>query len=65
MFVSTQKEIKVGDQCVTTEKVESFSGYFEVGTNVIVTDIGDRGYSLSDSFGNIITECGWNCIKNL
>lgn len=47
MFVSTQKEIRVGDQCVTTKKVESFSGYFEVGTNVIVTDIGDRGYSLS------------------
>ena len=65
MFVSTQKEIQVGDQCVTTKKIESFSGYFEIGTNVIVTDIGDRGYSLSDSFGNIITECGWNCIKNL
>lgn len=65
MFVSTQKEIKVGDLCVTTKKIESFSGYFEVGTNVIVTDIGDRGYSLSDSFGNIITECGWSCIKKL
>lgn len=65
MFVSTQKEIQVGDQCVTTKKIESFSGYFEVGTNVIVTDIGDRGYSLSDSFGNIITECGWSCIKKL
>lgn len=65
MFVSTQKEIKVGDLCVTTEKVECFAGYFEVGTNVIVTDIGDRGYSLSDSFGNIITECGWSCIKKL
>ena len=63
MFVSTV--IKVGDTCITTKKLESFAGYFEVGTPVIVTDIGYRGYSLSDSFGNTMIECGWNCIKKI
>ena len=51
--------VQIGDTVQTTVKHESLSGYFEIGTVVTVTHIGDRGYSIQDKDGNRITEIGW------
>lgn len=64
MFIPAN-EIKVGDKCIAIKEIECLAGMFTVGTPVTVTDIGDRGYDLVDDFGNVITECGWNCIKKI
>ena len=65
MFIRAKSNIKLGDRCITTKEVQSFAGKFTVGTPVTVTGIGDRGYDLVDDFGNVIAECGWNCIKKI
>ena len=62
MFIPAN-EIKVGDKCIAIKEIECLAGMFTVGTPVTVTGIGDRGYDLVDDLGNVITECGWNCIK--
>ena len=64
MFIPAN-EIKVGDKCITIKEIECLAGMFTVGTPVTVTGIGDRGYDLVNDFGNVITECGWNCIKKV
>lgn len=61
-WVEQKREIKVGDRVVTTRKHNHpwGIGYFEKGTEVIVTDIDNmRGYSIEDDDGHSITEIGW------
>ena len=44
---------------ITVRVHESFSGYFEVGTEVTIIGIGDRGYDIEDKDGHKIIEIGW------
>ena len=58
-------EIKVGDICVTTRILDNFNGYFEIGTEVKVIDIGQRGYDLEDNYGNQMLETGFDSIMKI
>ena len=58
-FIKSLPSYVIGDRVVTTQVHESFSGYFEIGTKVTITGIGDRGYDIRDDEGNEVTECGW------
>ena len=58
-FVNTTNKFSVGDEVTTTKKHESMSGYFEVGSEVTIIGIGDRGYDNEDNEGNRILEIGW------
>lgn len=50
---------KIGERKKTTVIHETFEGYFEIGTEVTVIAIGERGYDIKDDEGNIIREVGW------
>jgi hypothetical protein len=51
---------KLYDWCKTTIVHESFSGYFEIGTEVQIMHIDPiRGYTIQDKEENQITEIGW------
>lgn len=58
-FIKTTKGLKIGDRVKTTVEHSNFEGYMEIGTEVTITDIGERGYSIKDDEGNEITEIGW------
>ena len=58
-FVKTTEDLKIGDKVKTTQRHESLSGYFEVGTDVTIIDISGRGYDIQDDEGNRIIEVGW------
>lgn len=52
--------INIGDIIETTKIHSSFSGYFEIGTKVMIIEVDQiRGYAIQDEFGNIIREIGW------
>ena len=56
---------KIGERVITTRKLSNCAGYMERGTEVTITDIGDRGYDLVDDEGNRIIECGWDCVRQI
>lgn len=61
-WVSTikSKSYKVGDKAITTKRHSCMSGYFKVGTEVIVVEIDDqRGYGITDGEGHTMYEIGW------
>jgi len=60
-FVSSKKGREIGDEVILNRKLEACSGYFEKGTKVKISAIGERGYDFTDEYGNTIGECGWNC----
>ena len=49
----------VGEKVKTTRRISAGGGYFEKGSVVTITAIGDRGYDVEDEDGNRIIECGW------
>ncbi len=57
-FVRTHKSPEIGDRVKTTIEHSNFAGYMEIGTEVTITNIGERGYSIKDDEGNEITEIG-------
>ena len=58
-FIKHKNGYEIGERTKTTVFHESFAGYFEIGTEVTVIDIGDRGYDIEDDEGNRIREIGW------
>lgn len=50
---------EIGDWVVTTRVHESLSGKFTKGSKVKISDIGERGYSIEDEYGNRVVEIGW------
>lgn len=58
MFIQA-KQYKIGDIVKTTIEHDSFAGKFEIGSEVIVNGIGDRGYNIKDICGHCINEIGW------
>lgn len=58
-FVRTHKEPEIGDRVKTTKIHKLEYGYFEVGTEVTVVGISERGYDIVDDEGNKMTEIGW------
>lgn len=55
---------KVGERVITTKKLESCAGYFEIGSEVTITGISERGYDIKDDEGNRMIECGWDGFKS-
>ena len=58
-FIKRKSNYEIGDKTVTTHIIGNFSGQFEVGTEVTVVGIGERGYDIQDEEGNKVIECGW------
>ena len=58
-YVKHKNGFQVGDRTNTTIIHDSFAGYFEIGTEVEIIAIGDRGYDIQDNNGNKIREIGW------
>ena len=58
-FVKYKNSYEIGDRTKTTVIHKSFIGYFEIGTEVTIINIGDRGYDIKDDEGNIILDIGW------
>ena len=58
--IKNSSNYQVGDRFLLKNDHESMSGKFETGAEVIVTEIGNRGYSISDEKGNSMIECGWD-----
>ncbi len=58
-FVKTTDTHNIGDKVITTRKHENFAGYMEIGTEVTIVDISERGYAIEDDEHNRITEIGW------
>lgn len=54
-FVRTNLDI--GDKVRLNERIEVSHGYFESGTELIITGISYRGYDFKDSEGNRLLEC--------
>lgn len=50
---------EIGNWVVTTRVHESMTGKFTKGSRVKITDIGERGYSIEDEYGNRVCEIGW------
>ena len=65
MAYKINNRFKIGNKVITTRKIECMTGVIEKGDEVVILEIGDRGYGLvSTSLPNIhIIECGWDCIK--
>lgn len=59
------KKFEIGDKVILSKDIESCSGTFEKGTEVYICDIGNRGYSIKDEFGNKIIECGWDICESI
>jgi len=56
----------IGKKVILTEKKDSISGYFEIGTKVKITDKDpQRGYTFTDIHGNKVIEAGFNGFKLL
>lgn len=58
-FVKKENSHKIGDWVITQKNHENMFGTMENGTKVQVMDITNKGYSIQDEDGNLITECGW------
>ena len=58
-FIRTHKSPEIGDRVKTTKEHTLGYGYFEVGTEVTVTGISERGYDIADDEGNEMVEIGW------
>jgi len=58
-YVKYKNGYEIGDRTKTTVIHESSAGYFEIGTEVTVIGIGERGYDIKDDEGNRILEIGW------
>ena len=59
-FIKYRNEYEIGDRVKTKIMHESLEGYFEIGTEVTVTDVNNiRGYTIEDDEGNKIIEIGW------
>ena len=58
-FIRTHKEPEIGDRVKTTKMHKLEYGYFEVGTEVTVVGISERGYDIVDDEGNRMQEIGW------
>jgi len=56
---------KIGDTVETSRVIESLSGYFDEGTEVIITGISERGYDIKDKVGNEIIETGFCSIRKI
>ena len=52
-------KIEECDKIKTTIIHSNLIGYFEVGTEVKVINIGERGYDIVDNEGNKMLEIGW------
>ena len=60
MYLKKEYGFNIGDWTETTEKHESLSGTFTVGSKVKIIDIDPmRGYSIEDEAGNRMIEIGW------
>ncbi len=57
-FVKCEKP-KIGDWVTTKYVHENRYGYMEIGTEVEVTGITERGYDIKDAAGNAIPGIGW------
>lgn len=64
-FVYNNRNYPIGTRVITTKKVESCCGYFEVGTEVKITGISERGYDLEDEYGNKILETGFGSVRSM
>ena len=49
----------IGDWVITTRPFGNYYGRLEPGTKVQITDITDRGFTIQDADGNLMSECGW------
>lgn len=58
-WIERKSNYEVGDKTATTRIIGNFSGYFEVGTEVTIVGISERGYDIQDNEGHKIIECGW------
>lgn len=58
-YIKYKKQYEVGDRVKTTLIHESLGGYFEVGTEVTIIGISERGYDIKDDEGNCVMEIGW------
>ena len=60
MYIKENCQFNIGDWAETTEKHESLSGTFTVGSKVKIIDIDPMwGYSVEDEDGNQMWEIGW------
>lgn len=63
-YISNTPDFKIGDIVELTREVEAIAGRFTKGSIVKIIDIDStRGYGFTDSKGNRVIECGWDCCK--
>lgn len=58
-FIKNKNGYEIGERTKTTVIHGSFAGYFEIGSEVTVIGISDRGYDIKDDEGNKVLEIGW------
>lgn len=62
-FISTSV---IGKRVILTEEKRSCKGYFEIGTEVTITEVDStRGYTFVDADGNQVIEAGFSGFKVL
>jgi hypothetical protein len=64
MAFEPKKQIVVGSTQILNRDVKMHVGTFTKGTPVIVTGIGERGYSFREpESGYEVIECGFTCFE--
>jgi hypothetical protein len=65
MYIKSNESL-VGKTVILTKKLESMTGYFEIGSVVKITsEDPTRGYTFMDDEGNKVFEAGWTGFKVL
>ena len=50
---------EIGDWVITKKSHTNSAGTMEVGTEVKIISVSERGYDIEDDEGNIVREIGW------
>lgn len=50
---------RIGEWTVTKTAHSNYFGTMEIGTKVQIMDVTEKGYSIQDEDGNLITGIGW------
>jgi len=58
------QQTKIGDVKVLKKSVSNFLVTLEVGDQVEIIGIGERGYNLKElTSGTVVLECGWDLFE--
>ena len=58
-YIKHKNGYDIGEKTKTTVIHDSCAGYFEIGTEVTVIGVSERGYDIQDDEGNRVEEIGW------